>query len=73
MTTNARIADADNTSQDEPDHALVSAEQNATPQHPATRLSRADSLRFAQALIDPPEPNERLRDALHVHRELIAD
>jgi uncharacterized protein (DUF1778 family) len=26
-------------------------------------LSAADSLAFAQAIIDPPEPNERLREA----------
>jgi uncharacterized protein (DUF1778 family) len=35
------------------------------------RLARADQVRFAEALIDPPEPNERLRRAAKRHADLI--
>lgn len=36
------------------------------------RLSREDQVRFAEALINPPKPNERLRLAAKRHAELIA-
>ncbi len=36
------------------------------------RLSREDQVRFAEALIDPPEANERLKLAAKRHAELIA-
>lgn len=36
------------------------------------RLSREDQVRFAEALINPPKPNERLRRAAKRHAELIA-
>lgn len=36
------------------------------------RLSREDQVRFAEALIDPPEANERLKRAAKRHAELIA-
>jgi uncharacterized protein (DUF1778 family) len=36
------------------------------------RLAREDQIRFAQALIDPPEPNDRLARAARRHAELIA-
>ena len=36
------------------------------------RLSREDQLRFAEALIDPPPANERLKRAAKRHAELIA-
>ncbi|WP_380768718.1 type II toxin-antitoxin system TacA family antitoxin [Sphingobium indicum] len=35
------------------------------------RLAREDQIRFAQALIDPPTPNDRLKRAASRHRELI--
>jgi uncharacterized protein (DUF1778 family) len=35
------------------------------------RLARQDQIRFAQALIDPPKPNERLSRAAKRHAELI--
>lgn len=35
------------------------------------RLAREDQIRFAEALINPPEPNERLAHAAKRHAELI--
>ena len=35
------------------------------------RLAREDQIRFAQALIDPPKPNDRLTRAAKRHAELI--
>ena len=35
------------------------------------RLARDDQIRFAQALIDPPRPKERLARAAKRHAELI--
>ncbi len=35
------------------------------------RLAREDQIRFAKALIDPPEPNERMARAARRHAELI--
>ncbi|MGY2051129.1 type II toxin-antitoxin system TacA family antitoxin [Methylobacterium sp. JK268] len=35
------------------------------------RMARADQVRFAQALIDPPEPSDRLRRAAKRHAALI--
>lgn len=35
------------------------------------RLARADQIRFAEALIDSPKPNERLARAAKRHAELI--
>ena len=35
------------------------------------RLARDDQIRFAQALIDPPKPNERMARAAKRHAELI--
>ena len=35
------------------------------------RLARADQIRFAEALIDPPAPNPRLARAAKRHAELI--
>ena len=35
------------------------------------RLAREDQVRFAEALIDPPTPNERLTRAAQRHAELI--
>jgi len=35
------------------------------------RLARADQVRFAEALIDAPAPNERLARAAKRHAELI--
>ena len=36
------------------------------------RLARADQIRFAEALIDPPKPNERLTRAAERYAKLIA-
>jgi uncharacterized protein (DUF1778 family) len=35
------------------------------------RLAREDQIRFAEALIDPPKPNDRLTRAAKRHAELI--
>lgn len=35
------------------------------------RLARADQIRFAEALVNPPAPNERLARAAKRHAELI--
>lgn len=35
------------------------------------RLAREDQIRFAEALIDPPRPNDRLARAAKRHAELI--
>lgn len=35
------------------------------------RLAREDQIRFAEALINPPKPNERLDRAAKRHAELI--
>ena len=35
------------------------------------RLSREDQVRFAEALIDPSEPNARLKRAARRHAELV--
>lgn len=35
------------------------------------RLAREDQIRFAEALIDPPKPNERQARAAKRHAELI--
>lgn len=36
------------------------------------RLAREDQIRFAEALINPPKPNERLKQAAQRHADLIA-
>ena len=38
-------------------------------EHESIRLSRAEQLAFVQALLDPPEPNSRLRRAAKVYRK----
>ncbi len=35
------------------------------------RLSRSDQIRFAQALVDPPEPAPQLRRAANRHADLF--
>ena len=35
------------------------------------RLAREDQIRFAEALLNPPQPNERLARAAKRHKELI--
>lgn len=35
------------------------------------RQAAADSLAFAEALLDPPEPTEYLIAAMRLHRELV--
>lgn len=35
------------------------------------RLAREDQIRFAEALIDPPEPNQRLKAAAKRHAQLV--
>lgn len=35
------------------------------------RLARADQIRFAEALLDPPKPNARLKRAARHHAALI--
>jgi uncharacterized protein (DUF1778 family) len=37
------------------------------------RLSRQDQIAFAKALINPPEPTERLRRAASRHAEMMGN
>ena len=41
--------------------------------HQVIKLTARDSLIFAEAITNPPAPNERLRAAARRHRELIAE
>jgi len=41
--------------------------------HEIIRLTARDSLAFAEALANPPAPNDRLRAAARRHRDLIAE
>lgn len=45
----------------------------AIQRHEVITLTGRDSLAFAQALMNPPAPNEQLRAAARRHRELIAE
>jgi hypothetical protein len=40
---------------------------------PVIRLNAKDSRAFAEALLNPREPNERLRAAVRRYREILGD
>jgi uncharacterized protein (DUF1778 family) len=56
---------------------VVSSAQSAAMEtiqrHQVITLTACDSLMFAEALMHPPAPNERLRAAARRHRDLIAE
>jgi uncharacterized protein (DUF1778 family) len=56
---------------------VVSSAQSAAMEtiqrHEVVTLTARDSLAFTQALMSPPEPNERLHAAARRHQELIAE
>jgi uncharacterized protein (DUF1778 family) len=51
---------------------VASAQEAATKviqEHETIRLSRAEQIAFVTALLDPPAPNERLRQAAAAYRQ----
>ncbi len=52
--------------------ALEAAEETIR-RHEVIVLSARDSIAFVEALLNPREPNEALREAFRRHRELIGD
>lgn len=52
--------------------ALGAAEETIR-RHEVIALSARDSIAFVEALLNPREPNEALREAFRRHRELIGD
>jgi uncharacterized protein (DUF1778 family) len=44
----------------------------AIEHHEVVRLSADDSRRIAEALLNPPEPNDALRDAVRSYREMTS-
>ena len=51
---------------------LASAQEAANrviQEHAVIRLSRSEQVAFVSALLDPPEPNARLRRAAAAHRK----
>ena len=51
---------------------IASAQEAATrviQEHETIRLSRAEQIAFVTALLDPPAPNERLRQAAAAYRQ----
>ncbi len=51
--------------------AAQAAAQRSIEQTQIIRLSVDDQRRFAEALINPPEPNEALRRAAKIHAEQV--
>ncbi|MBP9805778.1 MAG: DUF1778 domain-containing protein [Candidatus Accumulibacter sp.] len=51
--------------------AAHEAAQRAIEEEGVIRLSAEDQLRFAEALINPPPPNEALRRAQRLHAENV--
>ena len=52
---------------------VASAQEAATriiEEHETIRLTREDQIRFVQALLNPPEPNDRLRQASVQYRTM---
>ena len=53
------------------DFVVASAQEAATrviQQHETIRLSRAEQIAFVTALLDPPAPGDRLRQAVATYR-----
>jgi uncharacterized protein (DUF1778 family) len=53
--------------------AVQEAAQRAIEQAEVVRLSQADSQRFAEALLSPPQPSPALERAFERRRRLMAD
>jgi uncharacterized protein (DUF1778 family) len=53
--------------------SVQEAAQEVVRRHDVIVLSPRDSLRFVDALLDPPEPNERLRAAARRHRAFTGE
>jgi uncharacterized protein (DUF1778 family) len=53
--------------------AVQEAAQRAIEQAEVVRLSQADSQRFAEALLSPPQPSPALERAFERRRRLVAD
>lgn len=49
------------------------AAEEAIRYHEVITLSARDSVTFVEALLDPPEPNEALKNAFQHHRELLGE
>ena len=52
--------------------ALTEAAQRTIERHGTLALSERDRQAFFEALINPPEPNERLKRAFKEHRRRVA-
>ncbi|MBX6341156.1 MAG: DUF1778 domain-containing protein, partial [Thermomicrobiaceae bacterium] len=48
---------------------LASAANDTIRRHELMELTERDSLRFARAVLDPPDPNQALQDADRRYRE----
>ena len=53
-------------------HAVAAAER-VIEAHEKVSLSAADWDVFYEALINPPEPNEKLKEAVHRYRERVGE
>jgi uncharacterized protein (DUF1778 family) len=53
--------------------SVQAAAEEAIEQHHVIHLSARDSLIFAEAILNPAEPNEHLRAAARRYRELFGD
>jgi uncharacterized protein (DUF1778 family) len=53
--------------------SVQAAAEEAIERHQVIRLSARDSLIFAEAILNPAEPNEHLRAAAERYRKLFGD
>ncbi|MGH2562768.1 MAG: DUF1778 domain-containing protein [Thermomicrobiales bacterium] len=53
--------------------SLRAAAEETIRRHELMTLSARDSAAFVEAMMNPPAPGERLRDAAQAHRELIGE
>ena len=53
--------------------SVEAAAEEVVRQHEVIVLSPRDSVRFVEALLDPPAPNEVLRAAARRHRALLGE
>ncbi len=49
------------------------AAEDVIRQHEVLELTERDSILFVEALLNPPEPNERLRAALQDYRDFFGE
>lgn len=54
-------------------NALEEAASETIREHTDIRLTTEDSIRFVEALLSPPEPNESLRLATRRYREIFGE